>query len=277
MKIGLRKRSILVVDDNEPLRTMLHSIAESMGFEVTAASTRQQAFAAIDRRRFEVVLSDMRLVENDPLNRDGLGILAYVSQRKEGTHGYLLSGYGQWKDAADAGKVNAKVLTKHDKAALTEGEVREALTFEIEQTSHSRHLRGVRAFCGNENSVQWEDKANSTLHPKGMQTMSHLLDELILTCDPILERPEDDGMTKVDTNVLAGLYWSRGLGEAVVIVIASAKIPNPLPRAASWPADLVIHEGTPLYDPAKMNLVTAVFRASGVDHTSFSVARKYWD
>jgi ActR/RegA family two-component response regulator len=279
MKVGLRKKSILIVDDNEPLRILLRSIAESVGFDVVQASTRQEAFAAIDRRRFEVVLADMRLVENDPLNRDGLGILSFVNQRKEGTHTYLISGYGEWKDAADAGKVNAKILTKHKQGAgaLIESEVREALTFEIEQPFSTRHLRGVRAFSGNENSVNWETTAGSTLHPKGLQTMTHVLDELLLTCDPILERPEDNGMTKVVANALGGLYWSRGVGEAVVVVIASGKIPDPLPRAGSWPAELLVDEAARLYHTENKNLIAAIYRASGVDRTSFSVAREYWD
>src|SRR5437868_10665313 len=59
---------ILVVDDDEDLRTMLCQVIESWGHEVVAASNGVEAIAVFIRKPAEVILTDLMMPKKDGLN-----------------------------------------------------------------------------------------------------------------------------------------------------------------------------------------------------------------
>lgn len=66
---------ILVVDDIEANRELTRAVLEPLGYEVTAVHDAASALQAMERRRFELILSDLRMPE-----QDGLDLLRAVKQ-----------------------------------------------------------------------------------------------------------------------------------------------------------------------------------------------------
>jgi hypothetical protein len=188
-----------------------------------------------------------------------------------------MTGYADAHDVRAAWHAGATdVILKELDLPGTEMALTQALTAESKHASPYRDIRGPRAFCGNEVASDWElSVARHILHA-GTDTLMHLLDELALTCDPILERAEDNGMQQIAPEVIAGLYWSRGLGESVIVGVAKGDPPLSLPRLETWPADLTIEEN-PLITRAKVDLRGFIHVAHGTAPSHFTVHREVWE
>ncbi len=81
--------SILIVDDEKNIRTTLTDILEEEGCEVLAASTGEQAVKLCERRRFDVVLLDVRMP-----GIDGIEALRRIRRQRDGVKVILMSAYG---------------------------------------------------------------------------------------------------------------------------------------------------------------------------------------
>src|SRR5438067_7998391 len=68
MKVGLRNRSLLIVDDNVHMQRTLRDLATGIGYDAATVSSLREATDAVSRRRFDVALVDKRLVEHDSRN-----------------------------------------------------------------------------------------------------------------------------------------------------------------------------------------------------------------
>lgn len=273
MTVSLRKKSLLVVDDNAPVLEMILRLGDGLGFDVSTSVSREDALDKIAVRRFDVAFIDMRLVEHDTNNRDGLALIEYLRDLGEGTRTYLMTGYADAHDVRAAWHAGATdVILKELDFPATEMALTQALTAEMKQTPPQAHVRGPRVFCGNEIASNWEvSVARNDLHCETTPLMN-LLDELAVTCDPILERTEDNGMQKIAPDVIAGLYWSRGLGRSVIVGVAKDDPPLPLPRLETWPANLTIDE-SPLLTRTKGDLRGFIHPAHGTAASHFTVRR----
>jgi CheY-like chemotaxis protein len=65
----------LIVDDDEPIRSMLATIVRHQGFAVETASDGQQAIESIEHDGFDVVLLDLMMPRVN-----GWAVLAYMVQ-----------------------------------------------------------------------------------------------------------------------------------------------------------------------------------------------------
>jgi len=277
MTVSLRKKSLLVVDDNAPILQYVQRLGDGFGFDVTTSVSREDALEKIAAQRFDVAFIDMRLVEHDTNNRDGLALIEYLRELGEGTRTYLMTGYANAHDVRAAWHAGATdAILKELDLPGTEMALTQALTAEMQQTSDRRHVRGPRAFCGNEVASNWEvSVARDILHAE-TGTLMHLLNELALTCDPILERVEDNGMQEIAQGAIGGLYWSRGFGQCVVVVVAKGDPPPPLPHLQTWPADLIIDD-KPVISRPKDHLRGSIHAAHGLTPARFTVRREIWE
>jgi ActR/RegA family two-component response regulator len=274
--VGLRPKSVLIVDDNRNVQLTLIEIITEEGFKAITASSRKEAIALSDRQAFEVAFVDKRLVEYNHKNEDGFAILRHISKKNEGTHLVLLTGYGEYEDAVLLSKdIGAfKPMKKDVETAKMEEEIREVLKG-VAARPQSDFKKGLsaRIFCGQDVPGNWETRATSLLKPAGgLLGLMNFLDEIAQTCSPLLERPGDNGIQKTDTEtVMGGLYWSRGVGEAVIILLAKDKLPDKVPQLDTWPPNLF--PGEVLYQAKRKNLFGAIIKCSGVSHIEFTVPR----
>ncbi|MBN2138143.1 MAG: response regulator [Sedimentisphaerales bacterium] len=90
---------VLVVDDQENWRQVLPGILSS-DFEIKLASNLMDAEASLRERDFHVLILDIRLVDLDPGNEQGLNLLESIRERDDfDTEVIVLTGYPSYKTA----------------------------------------------------------------------------------------------------------------------------------------------------------------------------------
>lgn len=65
MTQSLTAINVLVVDNDEPIRSLLTETLESYGAKVTAVETAQEALTTLQECRPDVLVSDLEMPEND--------------------------------------------------------------------------------------------------------------------------------------------------------------------------------------------------------------------
>jgi DNA-binding NtrC family response regulator len=93
---------LLLVDDEESLRSVVAERLTDEGFAVTQASDGESAIKALDGFAFDVIVSDLRLP-----GVDGRQVIDAALTRYPGIVAIVVTGYGTVKDAVDAIKRGA--------------------------------------------------------------------------------------------------------------------------------------------------------------------------
>jgi len=274
-KSGLRKKSVLIVDDNQIVQTTLAEIGRTLGFDVATAASRREATGLIDIQAFDVAIVDKKLVENDSKNRDGMAILKYLRDKNEGTKSILLTGYGEFEDASEAA-FDLRTFAAIKKGPETEEEIRSSLIRAVNDAPRDKYQSAVNIWCGTEDPVVWSTRMNGLLKHSGkINVFNSLLDDLAKTLHPLLRRDSDNGIQKTSVPFLiAGYYWSRGVGSAVIVLICRGELPSPIPISDQWPKELRLID-PPLFKVNRKNLTGAVIKCEGAHHTDFNVACAY--
>jgi two-component system response regulator FlrC len=93
---------ILVVDDEEGIRSYLCEALEGDGHEVAMAADGELAAEALDRETFDLVITDLKMPR-----RDGLSLLYKVRAEKPEVEVIVLTAHGTVETAVDAMKAGA--------------------------------------------------------------------------------------------------------------------------------------------------------------------------
>ncbi len=96
MKNGI---TILLVDDEASITDALHLLLRAEGYEVETASALDRALAALERRHFDLVITDLSL--------GGLELLKSVKAKRHTTEVIIITGYGSVPQAVEATKAGA--------------------------------------------------------------------------------------------------------------------------------------------------------------------------
>jgi two-component system response regulator RegA len=86
---ALDDRSLLLLDDDQALRTRLGRALESRGFEVTTVSSVGEATEALRARQPAFAVLDMRLEDGN-----GLKVVEAIRERRDDARIVMLTGYG---------------------------------------------------------------------------------------------------------------------------------------------------------------------------------------
>jgi DNA-binding response OmpR family regulator len=89
---------VLLVDDNEDVRTTLESVLEGRGFRVTPAANVSQALHLIDTEVFDVLLSDLHM----PGAADGFTVVSAMRHTHPAAVTLVFTGYPALEEAMDA-------------------------------------------------------------------------------------------------------------------------------------------------------------------------------
>lgn len=84
-------KKILVVDDEKPILLTLSHLLRTEGVEIVICSTVEEAEAALDSSRFDLVISDIRM--SGIAGIEGLELLTYIKDRYA-TEVIIMTGYG---------------------------------------------------------------------------------------------------------------------------------------------------------------------------------------
>src|SRR5689334_5700115 len=91
-----RQRRVLVVDDLERWRVELVETLQRAGYYTDSASTAIEALQRLDETFYHILVLDIRLVDVDPSNEEGIGLLGELDRRglSESIKVIILSAYG---------------------------------------------------------------------------------------------------------------------------------------------------------------------------------------
>lgn len=97
------KRSILVVDDEEALRTVLSSELASEGYAVDTASDGDEAISIIQDKPFDLVLLDIKMPRVD-----GFEVLKFIKKNTPAVKVIMLTAFADLKNAIESKKLGAE-------------------------------------------------------------------------------------------------------------------------------------------------------------------------
>lgn len=102
--------TILIIDDEEKIRTLLSRIISLEGFEVSQASDLKNAKKRLEMSEFDVVISDVKLPDGN-----GVEFSKIIKEKHPATEVILLTAYGNIPDGVQAIKNGAfDYITKGD-------------------------------------------------------------------------------------------------------------------------------------------------------------------
>lgn len=122
---GRDNHSILVVDDERSMREFLEILLSREGYQVTLASSGENAFALLKQKRFDLVVTDIKMKEVD-----GLEVLKKSKELSPGTMVVIISAFATADTAVQAMKEGAyDYIPKPFKVGEFKRIVKEALLF----------------------------------------------------------------------------------------------------------------------------------------------------
>ncbi len=97
------KSKILVVDDEDALRTVLGSELEGEGYEVGTAADGDEAINVIQNKKFDLVLLDIKMPKVD-----GFEVLRFIKEKYPTLKVIMLTGFADLKNAIESKKLGAE-------------------------------------------------------------------------------------------------------------------------------------------------------------------------
>ncbi len=92
-----KQQKILIVDDEDGLRTLLRSELESSGYSVEEADGGNMALEMVERTTYDVIILDIRMPDVD-----GLSVLRDIRSKKIPSKVVMLTGVGELKVAKES-------------------------------------------------------------------------------------------------------------------------------------------------------------------------------
>jgi putative two-component system response regulator len=130
------KARLLVVDDEDSVRTLLCNFLGSRGFETRQAANAEQALSALDGERIELVLSDIQMP-----GTSGIALLSEIRRRHPEAAVLMLTGCEDVSTAVEAMKTGAMdYVLKPFALSRVEGSVRRALKRQAELREQAEHV-----------------------------------------------------------------------------------------------------------------------------------------
>jgi two-component system nitrogen regulation response regulator NtrX len=140
---------VLIVDDYADWREMLSGLLEREGHLVEAVGTKAAALTYIDENMdLDLVILDIRLIETEENNEDGMRLLAEIRKRLSFTRVIMVTGYGTMETQRKAFK-DFQAFDFFSKAQFDSDEFRQSFQDAIEHAVRDRkawkdkeHIRG---------------------------------------------------------------------------------------------------------------------------------------
>lgn len=147
---------VLIVDDYSDWRNMLSGLIEREGHLVETVSTRAAALAYIDENKdLDLVILDIRLVETEENNEDGMRLLAEIRKRLSFTRVIMVTGYGTMETQRKAFK-EFQAFDFFNKAQFDSDDFRRSFQDAVEQTIRDRKTWKDKEFIRDQKYEMWQ-------------------------------------------------------------------------------------------------------------------------
>ncbi len=98
----MEKGRVLVIDDEAIVRVSCQRVLEPAGYEVVLTSRGDEAIELLEKERFDLVLTDLKMPD-----MDGLEVLKVIKERWPDIQVVIITGYGTISTAVQAIKKGA--------------------------------------------------------------------------------------------------------------------------------------------------------------------------
>ncbi|WP_018305372.1 sigma-54-dependent transcriptional regulator [Desulfitobacterium hafniense] len=198
---------VLILDDEEDLRSILAQRLGRRGYEILEAATAQEGMALLQETIFEVVLLDIRLPDGD-----GLQLLQEMKKRQPDLQVIMLTGHGTLESAIEAMKAGAyDYLTKP--CNLSELEI--TLQKALEQRKLLVENTGLRQVVHRQNA-----ELLIIGDSEKMQSLKEMTRKIAQTDTPVLLQGESGTGKELFARALH--VWSPRSGQAYIPLNAGA-------------------------------------------------------
>jgi diguanylate cyclase (GGDEF)-like protein len=194
------KARVLAVDDQLYFRTFLEGLLTEEGYEVETAAGGAAALHALERARFDLVMTDLVMPE-----MDGAELIRTIRERWPDQDVVIVSGVGDVQTAVDAMKFGATdyLLKPIDRSALARA---------LQQILTSRQLRHEHGKLMEENL---EYMGALSLYERAVGLFS------TLALQPLAERTVE--ALCVETGAQSGVMWVRESEESESLRLVAAR------------------------------------------------------
>jgi ActR/RegA family two-component response regulator len=213
------KGKVLIVEDESTWRKLYQKVLEKESYRVWTAGSLPEALDLLNRHFFHVAVVDIRLVDNQPGNQDGIELVKRISQADEGTRAIIITAFGTIKMTRDAFK-QYKVFEfmekqTHDQARFCQ--VVEQAAEEARGQVMDRRVRGsglrdlIRGFSPQE--------IQEALASGGLEELDTLFRGLLYDFHPLLPDRQEARLIERDGKpaMVEACYWSRMSGQPILV------------------------------------------------------------
>jgi two-component system nitrogen regulation response regulator NtrX len=152
---------VLIVDDYSDWRNMLSGLLEREGHQAEVVGTLDAALTYISENNdLDLVVLDIRLVETEENNEDGMHLLAEIRKRLSFTRVIMVTGYGTMETQRRAFR-EFQAFDFFSKAQFDSEEFRRSFQEAIELSIRDRKAWKDKKFVRDQKYERWQrDKAD---------------------------------------------------------------------------------------------------------------------
>ena len=209
------KKRVLVIDDEPLIRQTMSDYLEECGYEAATASDGLQGLDILRRRRFDVVLVDLRMPR-----MDGLEVITTLREEQPNLPTVVISGTGVLSDAIEAMRRGAwdyitKPVLDLDEVTLVIEQVLEKAALIAERDRYRRELEQVNRSLEAEVARQTESLRIQNRELRAMNRVSYVISSS-LDLDTILHRALEAAITAIEADGGAVRLLNPDTGQLVI-------------------------------------------------------------
>jgi DNA-binding NtrC family response regulator len=147
---------ILIVEDFADWRELVSGLLRREGHEVLEAATLQAAQEHLaETRDLDLAILDIRLVETDEENQDGMGLLAEIGMRPDSARVIMITGHGTMETQRKAFR-EFHAFDFFRKEQFDSDEFRQAVREAVEEAARERKSRKERDYMRGHHYETWQ-------------------------------------------------------------------------------------------------------------------------
>lgn len=152
------KGKILIVEDYIDWRELLSGMLRREGHQVETAATLAAAQTFVDKTKdLDLAILDIRLVETDESNEDGMRLLAYIRAKQPFTRVMMITGHGTMEMQRRAFR-EYRAFDFFRKEQFESQEFRKGCREAIEQAARERGQTKDKDYMRGQRYEMWERK-----------------------------------------------------------------------------------------------------------------------
>jgi ActR/RegA family two-component response regulator len=213
------KGKVLIVEDEATWRKLYQKVLEKEGYQVWTAGSLSEALDLLERRFFHVAVVDVRLVDNQPGNQDGIEVVKKISLADEGTGAIIITAFGTIQMTRDAFK-QYKVFEFMEKQTHDQNRFCQVVEQAVEEARSQVMHRKARRLGLRDLIIGFSpQEIQEALASGGLEELDALFQGLIYDFHPLL--PDRQGARLIEREgkptMVEVCSWSRMSGQPILV------------------------------------------------------------